>query len=244
MQLAKSKSVVPGLRFVDSIDSTNAELTRLHPELPDLFVLIAGEQTSGRGRAGRTWISMPGSSISVSFLLRPISSEVSSLITLLTAASAHQALKHLFPGIAFSIKWPNDILIEQRKLAGILAQRNEDGSVVSGIGINLFPQPQAPETATSLSEYVNPEFDEVTAALLASMKTNWEILQSSKASDWLLEYVRSNCSTLGSQVRAELASGESIVGVASRITADGHLVIQGEKEHILSAADIWHLRKP
>jgi BirA family biotin operon repressor/biotin-[acetyl-CoA-carboxylase] ligase len=95
-----------------------------------------------------------------------------------------------------------------------------------------------------LSEYINPEFDEVTAALLASMKTNWEILQSSKASDWLLDYVRSNCSTLGSQVRAELASGESIVGVASKITADGHLVIQGEKEHTLSAADIWHLRKP
>ena len=137
MQLAKSRSVIPGLTFVESIDSTNAELARNHASLGDFTVLIAGEQTSGQGRAGRNWVSMPGDSIAVSFLLRPARIEVASLVTLMAAASAHQALMHLFPSVSFSIKWPNDILIAERKLAGILAQRNEDGSVVCGIGINL-----------------------------------------------------------------------------------------------------------
>lgn len=243
MQLAKSKSVVPGLSFVQTIDSTNAELARKHESLPDFSVLVAAEQTSGQGRAGRSWISMPGASIAVSFLLRPTTIEVSSLVTLLAAASTHQALGHLFPSIPISIKWPNDILIQDRKLAGILAHRNNDGSVVCGIGINLFPQSQAPDTAGALSEYVKPDFDEVTAAVLVSMKTNWENIQSSSGSSSLLDYVRHNCSTLGSEVRAELATGESILGKATRITADGHLVIQNEKEHTLAAADIWHLRK-
>jgi len=184
MQLAKSRSVIPGLTFVESIDSTNAELARNHASLGDFTVLIAGEQTSGQGRAGRNWVSM-----------------------------------------------------------GILAQINEDGSVVCGIGINLSHQSLAPDTATALSDYVITDFDEVTSAVLASMKTNWELLQSTQGSQWLVDYVRSNCSTLGSEVRAELASGESIVGTATKITADGHLVIQSEKEHTLAAADVWHLRK-
>lgn len=243
MQLAKSRSVVPGLRYVESIDSTNAELARLHASLDDFTVLIAGEQTTGQGRSGRSWVSMPDASISVSFLLRPATIQLSSLVTLLAAASAHQALVHLFPDIPFSIKWPNDILIGERKLAGILAQRNQDGSVVCGIGINLSPQSQAPDTATALSDYVSTDFDEVTSAVLASMKINWELLQSSKDGEWLIDYLRRNCSTLGSEVRAELASGESIVGTATKITPDGHLVIQSEKEHTLAAADVWHLRK-
>jgi BirA family biotin operon repressor/biotin-[acetyl-CoA-carboxylase] ligase len=243
MQLAKSRSVIPGLTFVESIDSTNAELARNHASLGDFTVLIAGEQTSGQGRAGRNWVSMSGASIAVSFLLRPARIEVASLVTLMAAASAHQALMHLFPSVSFSIKWPNDILIAERKLAGILAQRNEDGSVVCGIGINLSHQSQAPDTATPLSDYVITDFDEVTSAVLASMKTNWELLQSTQGSQWLVDYVRGNCSTLGSEVRAELASGESIVGTATKITASGHLVIQSEKEHTLAAADVWHLRK-
>jgi BirA family biotin operon repressor/biotin-[acetyl-CoA-carboxylase] ligase len=243
MQLAKSRSVVPGLWYVESIDSTNAELARQHDSLGDFSVLIAGEQTAGQGRSGRGWVSMPGSSISISFLLRPSNIQVSSIVTLLAAASTHQALVHLFPGIAFSIKWPNDILIGERKLSGILAQRNQDGSVVCGIGINLSPQSQAPDTATALSDYVSTDFDEVTSAVLASMKANWELLQSSQGGNWLIDYLRRNCSTLGSEVRAELASGESIVGTATKITADGHLVIQSEEEQTVAAADVWHLRR-
>lgn len=243
MQLAKSRSVVPGLRFVETIDSTNAELARGHASLSDFSVLVAQEQTGGQGRAGRSWISMPGASISLSVLLRPNRSEISGLVTLMAAVSIHQALTHLFSSIAISIKWPNDLLIDERKLAGILAQRNSDGSVVCGLGINLFPQSQAPETAAALSEFVTPDFDEITAAVLASLKNNWEKLQSGKDAGWLLEEVRTNCSTLGTEVRAELASGEIIEGKATRITSDGYLVIQNEKEHTLSAADVWHLRK-
>lgn len=96
MLLAKSRSVVPSLRFEPSVDSTNAVLAGEHGNLPDFTVLVAAEQTAGQGRAGRSWISESGSSLSVSILLRPKELSRANLITLLAAASLHQALSQIY----------------------------------------------------------------------------------------------------------------------------------------------------
>ncbi len=242
MELPKARAVLPQLRFVESVDSTNLSLVRDHEDLPDFSALAAAEQTAGQGRSGRTWVSEPGASISLSVLLRPSKPEVASLITLLMAASAHQALLDLFSGLNVTIKWPNDLLIEEKKLAGILAQVNPDQSVVVGIGINLASQ-SAPETAVALSEFVDADFDAVLAAVLGSLHLNWHRLQTSSQSEWLVEYIRSHCSTLGSDVKAQLVTGESILGLARGITADGRLIVESDKEYVLSAADVWHIRK-
>jgi BirA family transcriptional regulator, biotin operon repressor / biotin---[acetyl-CoA-carboxylase] ligase len=242
MQLPLARSVVPNLEFVDSIDSTNLALARKHHDLADFTVLVSAEQTAGQGRAGRSWVSEKGASISLSVLLRPIHHKNSSLITLLIAASAHQALKNLFPGLAVSIKWPNDLLIGERKLAGILATLNPDQSIVAGIGINLADQ-RAPENAVALSELVETDFDTILAALLVKLKSNWDLWQNSPETSWLIDYLRANCSTIGSAIRADLVTGESIVGTAIDIEADGRLKVLADKEHLLAAADVWHLRK-
>jgi BirA family biotin operon repressor/biotin-[acetyl-CoA-carboxylase] ligase len=242
MELRKARAVLPQLRFVDSIDSTNLSLQREYASLADFSALAAAEQTGGQGRAGRNWVSDAGASISLSLLLRPSRPEIASLITLLMASSARQAISELYPSLTVSIKWPNDLLIEDRKLAGILATVNPDQSVVVGIGINLARQ-SAPDTAVALGEFVTADFDSVLAAVLLKLQENWQRLQADAETNWLIEDIRANCSTLGAEIRAELVTGESIVGRATDITKDGRLIVQADQEHVLSAADVWHIRR-
>lgn len=242
MELRKARAVLPQLRFVDSIDSTNLSLQREYASLADFSALAAAEQTGGQGRAGRNWVSEAGASISLSLLLRPSRPEIASLITLLMASSARQAISELYPALTVSIKWPNDLLIEDRKLAGILATVNPDQSVVVGIGINLARQ-SAPDTAVALGEFVTADFDSVLAAVLFKLRENWQRLQADAETNWLIEDIRANCSTLGAEIRAELVTGESIVGRATDITKDGRLIVQADQEHVLSAADVWHIRR-
>lgn len=242
MDLPLARAVVPNLEFVDSIDSTNLALARKYELLADFYVLVSAEQTAGQGRAGRSWVSEKGSSISLSVLLRPVHQQNSSLVTLLIAVSAHQALHKLFPEIALSIKWPNDLLIGERKLAGILASLNPDQSIVAGIGINLADQ-RAPENAIALAELVDTDFDSTLSAVLAQLKSNWGLWQNSSDTSWLIDYLKTHCSTIGSAIRAELVTGESIVGTAIDIEMDGRLKVMADREHLLAAADVWHLRK-
>ncbi|MDQ6966978.1 MAG: biotin--[acetyl-CoA-carboxylase] ligase, partial [Mariprofundaceae bacterium] len=127
------------------LGSTNSELMRLATgaggSAPDGTVLLAERQTRGRGRLQRDWLTSEGNSLAMSILLRPklAPTEVSQL-PLLTALAVQQALKHIAP---LAIKWPNDILCNGRKLAGILTEmRAEPGAVhavVIGIGINVRP---------------------------------------------------------------------------------------------------------
>lgn len=242
MDLPLARAVVPNLEFVDSIDSTNLALARKYELLADFYVLVSAEQTAGQGRAGRSWVSEKGSSISLSVLLRPVHQQNSSLVTLLIAVSAHQALHKLFPELALSIKWPNDLLIGERKLAGILASLNPDQSIVAGIGINLADQ-RAPENAIALAELVDTDFDSTLSAVLAQLKSNWGLWQNSSDTSWLIDYLKTHCSTIGSAIRAELVTGESIVGTAIDIEMDGRLKVMADREHLLAAADVWHLRK-
>src|SRR3954463_15424461 len=143
------------LRF-DSIDSTNTEaLKQAHLGADEGLCVIAKQQTAGRGRQGRVWISPKDSGLYISVVLRPlIEAKYVSLITLTAAVAVFDALAEM--GLEPDIKWPNDILINEKKICGILAETiNTDKgfAVVVGIGINVssanFP-PELVDTATSL----------------------------------------------------------------------------------------------
>lgn len=241
MQLTQSQKSFPALRYLDSVDSTNLELQRgCQPSTAEFTAVVAGEQTAGLGRLGRSWVSEPGTSISVSVLLRPDDLQQAGLATLLAANSVHRAMTGLTGSDQISIKWPNDVLIGQRKVCGILAQLH-DSAVILGIGINLRRQIGAPEHATALDELVAASADDVVLAVLTELRAGWEKLKSMGAAHEL-DYLRKNCSTLGTKVRAELPGGEVITGVAKSITEAGHLVIASDTEVELAAADVWHLR--
>ena len=172
------------LRF-ESLPSTNTELARLASEgAAEGLAIVADEQTAGRGRLQRAWSSPKGAGLYFSILLRPsIPTEHWPLITFMAALAAGDALNET-TGLHTDIKWPNDLLSNERKICGILAEAIETPAgraVIVGIGINLtqnaFPAELA-NAATSVSEATGqqPERETILAALLRALPRWYSLL--------------------------------------------------------------------
>ncbi|HVF73721.1 MAG TPA: biotin--[acetyl-CoA-carboxylase] ligase [Acidimicrobiales bacterium] len=211
------------VRRFESIDSTNRYLLdQARAGAPEGVVAVADHQTAGRGRLGRVWEAPPGSSLLCSVLLRPdLPPERLHLAVAVVALAARDAL-----GGLPSLKWPNDLLVDDRKLAGVLAEADLP-AVVVGIGINLTWAPPG-------AACVGPEADrevvlDALLSSLASMYGDWALVASRYAAE---------CSTVGRRVRVELA-GETFEGVATAVTPEGHLVVDGRT---VTAGDVVHLR--
>jgi len=243
--LEKSTAAVPKLIYFDAIDSTNLELLRTDRSLlPELTALVSGSQTAGRGRMDRDWVSEPGSSLALSLLLRPQgTSEQLAWLTLMAALSVRATLQTL--GVeGAGIKWPNDVLVQGKKVSGILAQL-EGKDLILGIGVNLKPQAGAPEHATSLADLgVAVDLDSVLVELLTQFRGRY--LRFATDPEWAIELSTSEfrrfSTTLGQKVRAIYPDGRELVGVATDIDRLGNLLIDDGELHTVSAADIIHLR--
>ncbi|MEE3481500.1 MAG: biotin--[acetyl-CoA-carboxylase] ligase [Lachnospiraceae bacterium] len=150
----------PTYIYHESIDSTNNEIKRLAEDgsAAEFTVVSAGEQTAGRGRSGHVWQSPPGTSIATSILLRPAGVDFDRIprITILSALAVADAAEEA-TGLTCGIKWPNDVLLNKRKICGILTElcfdRDRNPYMVVGIGVNVtvkdFP-PDIADMATSL----------------------------------------------------------------------------------------------
>jgi BirA family biotin operon repressor/biotin-[acetyl-CoA-carboxylase] ligase len=144
-------------RHYTRTDSTNIRARELAAAgAPHGTVVTAGEQTEGRGRQGRSWTAPPGKALLYSAVVRPLG-ERDTLLPLAVPLAVCEAAEELQPGIECGVKWPNDVQVGGRKLAGVLIEaRPQDGWAVIGVGLNLaiasdeFP-PELRETATSLS---------------------------------------------------------------------------------------------
>lgn len=232
------------------IDSTNTwVLEQARAGAAEGLVAVAEEQTAGRGRLGRTWIAPPGSSLLMSVLLRPhdLSTNRLHLATAAVAMSGADAVS-LVAGIDVELKWPNDLLIGTRKLAGVLTEidgpdRAGRLALVVGIGINCtWPDelpPEIAEVAIAASHAAGRPVatDEVLTALL-------ERLEGRLDAGWdaVAEEYRGRCATVGREVRVELAD-ESFVGVAAEVENDGALVVTTEAgPRRTVAGDVVHLR--
>jgi BirA family biotin operon repressor/biotin-[acetyl-CoA-carboxylase] ligase len=140
------------VRFFESIDSTNTHCLNWASEgAGDLSLVIADHQSAGRGRAERKWVTNPGAALAFSLILRPRKGELSCLSSFspLGALAIRAALERLYD-LAPEIKWPNDVLVSRKKLAGILVENVWEGSIlkaiVIGIGINITPDTLPPES--------------------------------------------------------------------------------------------------
>jgi BirA family transcriptional regulator, biotin operon repressor / biotin---[acetyl-CoA-carboxylase] ligase len=139
-----------------SIDSTNDQLKKM-ADAPEFTCVVADRQTAGRGRHGRTWHSAPGDGLYLSVLLCPqgASSKIPSLSLMAGVAVAEALIARDIAGV--DIKWPNDVLVNDRKVCGVLVEGTSSGSnhhrIILGIGVNMnhrtFPQ-KLSATATSL----------------------------------------------------------------------------------------------
>lgn len=186
-------------------------------------------QTAGRGRLGRTWEAPPGSALLCSVLLRP--SRVSHLVVACVALAGRDAAREV-AGVDADLKWPNDLLVGGRKLAGVLAEADVDQrAVVVGIGMNLTA---APPGAAMLGA---GDRDEVLDALLAAIDRRYPDRWDEVASEY-----RSACATIGQAVRVELHD-ETFTGTAADVDDDGRLLVDvGVCLRTVSAGDVVHLR--
>jgi len=241
VNLEKSLAVDASLVFLESVDSTNLELARLitTSAKPDLFAVVAAEQTAGRGRLERSWVSEPGTSISLSVLLEPTKNVEQGLVPLFVGSCVARALSTI-TGKDAGVKWPNDVLIDGRKICGVLSELTDQG-VIAGIGINLERQQGAPDTACAVSDFASADFDGALSMVLAELRAGWSDWLS-EGNDFALGLIRSTSVTVGMKVRAIMPSGEEVVGTAVSIESDGRLCIEGSETHLVSAADVWHLR--
>lgn len=205
--------------YLDRVDSTNDECRRRAATgAPDGLVVIAGEQTGGKGRRGRSFQSLPGKGLYLSLLLRPdVPLEEVSQLTAWTAVAVCRAVEGL-TGLSCSIKWTNDILLEDRKLCGILTELGIEGEtgaldyVVAGMGINVSQTAEdfgeLAGVAVSLVQCLPapPRRAQVAGALLEELDRLAGRFPAAKA-DYLAEY-RRRCATVGKEVRILRPSGE------------------------------------
>jgi BirA family biotin operon repressor/biotin-[acetyl-CoA-carboxylase] ligase len=215
---------------VAATGSTNEDLVRWAPERPDRSVLIADYQHAGRGRRDRAWTAMPGENLLASILFREVPAEAMELPRRVCLAAVDACRLHTAATVA--LKWPNDVLLDGRKLAGVLAQRTADGSVVVGIGVNIG---WSPDGAARLGSAVTP------VQLLAELLAAFDRLAPSGHD--LRDRYRQELATLGQRVRVTLPDGE-LLGTATDLTYDGRLVVVDDSgvSHLLSVGDVVHLR--
>lgn len=229
---------------MEETGSTNDDLSRLaQAGAPVGTVLWAGHQTAGRGRLGRTWEAPPHSSLLVSVLL---AAEPVPFVTIARVALAAADACRELAGVEAALKWPNDLMVGDRKLAGLLAEAQDGGpTLVVGVGCNVAWPPPAErpaelgERVVALSDLVSQPPDPATLLdrMLRRLQA-WLVAQSHE----VFAAYRTRCSTLGRVVRVDLG-GRSAEGRAVGITASGGLrVTSAEGTEVVHAGDVVHVR--
>ena len=235
------------IRRLAEVDSTNRyALDAARAGEAAGLVVVADHQTAGRGRLGRTWEAPAGASLLMSVLLRPvIRLEAMHLLTMAAGLAMAEAVAEV-AGFAPTIKWPNDLLAGDRKLAGMLTEAEvTDGevtAVVVGIGVNVqwtdFP-PEIAETATACNLVVGHDVSR--DALLDAFVARYDARLADL--DAVPDDYRERLGTLGQRVRIELAA-ESFEGVATGVADDGSLEVRTDDAttRVVTAGDVVHLR--
>ncbi|WP_026549612.1 biotin--[acetyl-CoA-carboxylase] ligase [Arthrobacter sp. Br18] len=259
------------LELVPRTGSTNADLVEQAglegTKWPDLSVLTAESQSAGRGRLDRSWVAPERSSLLVSVLLRPVNSAGRPLptqgypwLSLLAALALAESVEERTE-VSPQLKWPNDVTVDGRKLAGILAQfvpdpRGGAPAVVVGVGLNVsltgeeLPVP----TATSLLlEYAGTtDRNVLLKSFLRTFAGHYRAfcaVDGDAMAAWpeglsLANRVSDRMATLGQEIRAELPGNEVLTGRALALDAHGALVVRNDdgERHTVSAGDVVHLR--
>ena len=240
------------LRF-ESLPSTNLEAARLAGEdAPEGLCIIAGEQTAGRGRLERQWVSPQGAGLYFSMILRPqFEQSVWPLLTLMAAVAVHDALLEAY-ALKADIKWPNDLLVNDKKLCGILAETVDTSigrAVVLGIGVNLkqgsFPV-ELEAVATSVESATGgvSDLEMVIEPLVGSLVRYYEILQLASGPEVIVREWSARSSYVNGK-RIRIVNGDEVFEGTSRgLERDGALRIETDSGEVkaVRTGDVTSLR--
>ncbi|MDN5854257.1 MAG: biotin--[acetyl-CoA-carboxylase] ligase [Actinomycetia bacterium] len=238
-----------------STDSTNADLAAAaRDDAPEGAAIVADHQTGGRGRLGRVWSFPARSGFALSMLVRPdtVPSQRWPWLPLLTGIAVYEALRDV-ASVDAELKWPNDVMADNRKLAGILVERIEaptGPAAVVGIGLNVsLTEDELPiSTATSLAIAGATTTDRsvIVRALMRTFEPlyrAWAAAEGDPTEGMLASYVR-RCSTIGRTVAVHLPDGSTLDGEAEAVDSEGRLVVvdTAGARHSLRVGDVVHVR--
>jgi len=235
----------------DSLDSTNTEaLKQARQGADEGLCIVARQQTAGRGRHGRVWVSQKNAGLYFSIVLRPkLDTKFLPLITLMTGVAVHDTLQDL--GLNPDIKWVNDVLLNGKKISGILAETTETNNGLAvgvGIGINLkstnFP-PEIADIATSLESETKVAATGNLVELLTKYLTYfYEILRSENGPAEIIDEWRRRSSYFSGKAVRVVLENETITGVTDGLEPNGALRVRRENGElsIIHAGDVEQLR--
>ncbi|HYI44334.1 MAG TPA: biotin--[acetyl-CoA-carboxylase] ligase [Actinomycetota bacterium] len=243
-------------RYFDEIGSTNTEALAWAAEgASEGALVVADHQTAGRGRWGRSWFSAPGTLLQFSLVLRPdMPLDRSGLLTTALGVACADVVETL-SGIPTNVKWPNDVMVRRRKLAGILVESRVTGAridaAIAGIGINVsWERELAPEEiadrATSIVSETGGTFPvrvELMARILASFESLYAAVLDPERSTTVIDRATARSEVLGRDVTVRFSDGRTVQGTATRLLPNGalELDIDGRLES-LHVAEIEQLR--
>ena len=252
MQLARTQELADPLIVLGTCGSTNTELrSRIEAgeRLGHPAVLLTDAQTAGRGRLDRTWSTPAGSALAVSTLLRELPSDIDTWgwIPLAAGVAMTDAVAAQLPGHAVGLKWPNDVLVDGRKICGILAEVTAQGIIV-GTGVNTWmTEAELPvPTATSFAALgANVDVDRLLAEYLTGLTGLVARLAASAdaVTSGLHAETERRCLSIGRDVEVTLPGGEVLHGRAVRLQSDGCLVVDVDgTARAVASGDVVHAR--
>lgn len=240
------------MHAVAATGSTNADVAAMAAAgAPDGTVLVTEEQLAGKGRSGRTWTSPAGAGLLCSILLRPgVPAERRGWVGALVGLAVVDAIA-ASAGVAATLKWPNDVLVGDRKCAGILGEVAAD-AVIVGIGLNVslqadeLPRPDA--TSLQLEAGGPVDRENLLAALLDRLDPlveRWRAAGGDADASGVRAAYRAACSTLGARVRLDLPGRAPVTGTAEDVDEFGRLLLRDDqgRTEAYSAGDVEHLRR-
>lgn len=246
--LVDGPSIVTAVEWHDRLPSTNARAAEAAAGgAAEGLLVLADEQTAGRGRHGRTWAAPAGTSLLLSLLVRPVVPPASvSLLPLLTGVVLTETVARHLPETEVALKWPNDLLVGGRKAAGILVEGSA-GAAIVGVGVNVdwrgVARPADLGDAVSLAEAAGADVDRwrLLAGFLGVFSRRYDQWRELPAA--FLDGYRQRCATLGRRVRVSTLDGETVEGDAVEVDRTGALIVgTAGGRRTLSAGDVEHLR--
>ena len=251
-RLLQTQYLGHSLLYYHELGSTNSKaqhMAETNQNLQEGTILIAQMQRSGRGRMDRSWLS-PSGGIWASLILKPEFDMAEASLLTFAAAVAICAAVRRHTNLPTTVKWPNDVMCNERKLAGILAevtaQAGKIKHVVLGFGINgnirlsKFPQPLRSQ-ATSLYRELHKDtcLNQILAEILLHLEENYELLKNGRKAELLDKWRECTC-TLGHQVSIALPNNKTLTGLAQDITDQGALIVKDDdgQTHRLTSGDL------
>jgi BirA family transcriptional regulator, biotin operon repressor / biotin---[acetyl-CoA-carboxylase] ligase len=255
----RAAAVSPRLQVVETTDSTNADVAAAVADDPDawphLATLLTTDQRAGRGRLDRTWTAPPGTALALSTVVRVPRLAVAARgwIPLIAGAAMTRAVHRQLTGTGHTaeLKWPNDVLLDGRKVSGILVEvvAADPDAVVIGAGVNTrMARADLPvSTAISFAAVgLESDDDALLADYLAALDEQLTSLVQAggdAAAAGVAGEVEALCATLGAEVTVALPDGSTLAGRAARLDAAGRLVVAtATGEEAVSAGDVVHVR--